>query len=75
MKAHGHRYARPEETASALAWRTRTASARERAVATADARCKAHVDPVGTWYAVEVVSQRQEVDQNADELARARGDL
>jgi hypothetical protein len=74
-KAHGHRYACPEETASDPAWRTRTAAARERAVATADARCKAQVSPVGTWYAVEVAYQRQAVDQNADELARVRADL
>ncbi|WP_318205794.1 hypothetical protein [Streptomyces sp. SCL15-4] len=75
MKAHGHRNARPEETASDPVWRTRTASARERAVATADARCKAQVNPVGTWNAVEVAYQRQTVDQNADELARVRVDL
>ncbi|TWV29530.1 hypothetical protein FRZ03_37680 [Streptomyces misionensis] len=75
MKAHGHRYARPEEAASDPAWRTRTASARERAVATADARCKAQVDLVGIWYAVEVAYQRQAVEQNADRLARVRADL
>ncbi|MFJ2766712.1 hypothetical protein [Streptomyces sp. NPDC087300] len=74
MKRHGYRYASPDEAAGDPAWRTATASARERSVAATDARCKAQTNLVGVWYAVELAYQLRVVKQHADELARVRAD-
>ncbi|MGW3353841.1 hypothetical protein ACWDFL_00285 [Streptomyces bungoensis] len=75
MRTHGYTYAGPEEAAADPAWRTATATARERAVAATDARCKARTDLVGIWYTVEVAYQKRLVGQHAGELAKIRADL
>lgn len=75
MRTHGYTYAGPEEAAADPAWRTAKATARERAVAAADARCKARTDLVGIWYTVEVAYQKRLVGQHAGELAKIGADL
>ncbi|WP_051852261.1 hypothetical protein [Streptomyces aureocirculatus] len=75
MEVAGYPYDTPVEAAADPAWRTTEATARERAVATADARCKKRHNVVGIWYAVDVAYQKRDIGKHAGQLARIQRDI
>ncbi|MFH8793517.1 hypothetical protein [Streptomyces sp. NPDC017941] len=75
MEGKGYSYGTPVEAAGDPAWRTPEATPRERAVATADARCKKRHNVVGVWYAVDVAYQKRDIGKHAGQLARIQRDI
>ncbi|WP_326789286.1 hypothetical protein [Streptomyces sp. NBC_00151] len=72
MEGRGFSYPDPLAATSDSAWRTRTASAKERAAARADADCKMRNNVVGVWYAVDAALQRQAIEKNSVALAKIK---
>ncbi|MET7685296.1 hypothetical protein [Streptomyces sp. NPDC005423] len=72
MRARGFSYSDPLAATSDSAWRTKTASAKERAAAVADAECKKRNNVVGVWYAVDAALQRQAMAKNRAALVEIR---
>lgn len=76
MKADGYTYADPIKANNDPEWnRSTAATARERTVAAADARCKVKNNVVGVWYTVEVAYQDQMIEQHAEELDKVKKDI
>ncbi|MYS23498.1 hypothetical protein GA0115240_15313 [Streptomyces sp. DvalAA-14] len=75
MKARGYTYPDPLTAASDPAWDTKAPSAREEAVAAADADCKQRGNVIGVWYAVDSAYQRQAIGQHSKALAAVRTDI
>ncbi|MET9890412.1 hypothetical protein ABZZ47_09360 [Streptomyces sp. NPDC006465] len=72
MEARGFSYTDPLAATSDSAWRTRTASAKEKAAARADADCKMRNNVVGVWYAVDAALQKQAIEKNSGALAKIK---
>ncbi|MFE1289419.1 hypothetical protein [Streptomyces sp. NPDC058751] len=72
MEARGLSYPDPLAAGGDSAWRTGTASAKEKAAARADADCKTRNNVVGVWYAVDSALQRQAIARNSAALAEIK---
>ncbi|MFJ6834201.1 hypothetical protein [Streptomyces sp. NPDC091209] len=72
MEARGFSYPDPLASTGDRAWRTRTASAKEKAAARADADCKMRNNVVGVWYAVDAALQRQAIEKNSAALDKIK---
>ncbi|MEU4086918.1 hypothetical protein [Streptomyces aureus] len=72
METRGFSYPDPLAATGDTAWRTRTASAKEKAAARADADCKRRNNVVGVWYAVDAALQRQAIHKHSAALARIK---
>ncbi|MFJ6082835.1 hypothetical protein ACIQI8_15660 [Streptomyces sp. NPDC092369] len=72
MRARGFSYPDPLAATGDSAWRTSTASTKEKAAARADAECKKQNNVVGVWYTVDAALQRQAIEKNSAALAKIR---
>ncbi|WP_406839897.1 hypothetical protein ACICHK_33995 [Streptomyces sp. AHU1] len=72
MKDRGFSYPDPLAATGDSAWRTSTASAKEKTAARADADCKKRNNVVGVWYAVDAALQRQAIERNSAALAKIK---
>ncbi|MEV4425285.1 hypothetical protein ACN9M0_12580 [Streptomyces sp. R-07] len=72
MAESGYHYKTPIEASDDKKWAGETASAEEKTVATADARCKIKNNVAGVWYAVDVAYQKQAIEEHAEELDQVR---
>jgi hypothetical protein len=75
MRRAGHNYKSPDAATNDPAFRTAEPTAREKAVALADVRCKRHTNLVNLWATVETSYQKRYVEQHSEQLAALRHDL
>ncbi|MGW2558420.1 hypothetical protein ACWCXB_04045 [Streptomyces sp. NPDC001514] len=73
MDEAGYSYAGPWDANNDPEWgKSATATDRERAVATADAKCKIKTNLAGVWLAVETAYQQRTLEANAEGLEAAK---
>lgn len=72
MEEQGYRYRTPIEASDDKRWLGGKASGQEKAVATADAKCKIKHNVAGVWYAVDVAYQKQAIEAHAEDLHHVR---
>jgi hypothetical protein len=72
MRTSGFRYSTPIDALNDPAFRTETASKKEKQTALADVRCKKETGLLDIWFTAESALQRAEMRKNAESLEKLR---
>lgn len=75
MREAGLNYSRPDQASESDEWLSEPSSDKERAVATADVRCKLRHNLAGVYMAVETAYQQAVIERNGELLDTVRADL
>ncbi len=75
MREAGFNYSNPDQASESDEWLSDPSSDKERAVATADVRCKLRHNLAGVYLAVETAYQQMVIERNEEMLDKVRADL
>jgi hypothetical protein len=75
MARNGYHYAEPYDASNDPRWNTAEPTAKEIRTASTDVACKAQVNLVGIWYAVETVLQREMIAANQHHLDQVKAGI